>query len=61
MDNSVYFFHGNTPHDNFSCRLCNTYVVSYSSALVTDSPEMCHLHDPVHLRAVNGLCVSRPS
>ena len=32
----------------------NTYVVGYSYAEVTDSPEMCHLQDPAHLRAVKG-------
>jgi hypothetical protein len=32
----------------------NMYVVRYSYAEVKDSPEMCHLQDPVHLRAVKG-------
>jgi len=60
MDNNVYFLRDNSPHVFSSCRLCNTYVVGYSYAEVTDSPEMCHLQDPVHLRAVKGLHISRP-
>jgi len=54
MDNNVYFLRDNSPHVFSSCRLCNTYVVGYSYAEVTDSPEMCHLQDPAHLRAVKG-------
>jgi hypothetical protein len=53
MDN-VYFLRGNSPHVFSSCRLRNMYGVGYSYAEVTGSPEMCHLQDPVHLRAVKG-------
>jgi glutaredoxin-related protein len=54
MDNNVYFLSDNAPHVFSSSRSCNRYVVSYSYVEVTDSPEMCHLQEPVHLRAVIG-------